>query len=341
MFGDARTLSEAINYLRYEKGNISFQKYAQLTKEQGDNEARLSYIRLSSLNSSEVKHTLCLEPAKTDQKWGSIPTITPPEFLIKSLEIIDSALDNETNAGASIRWRMNNFILCAMNTAMDSCSEQEELPQLNFEPRWSFGPVQHQDQPVQLSGYPSYALCYGDKDEADVNVILAQSQRFKRDDAGISEVLGYMGFVYHHRKDANKANPPIYGIATDSKIFHFVRLDNDSTFLTTRVDSGLDIEQVFSYLVHIFKAAMIDQPIQPEEPSTQPSQGERSEESLVPVGSSLRRKIAKGVEYEKLKLAAIDMDKDVDYYDLDVRDFELQYPDDQSSEDESVVSEHG
>ena len=86
---------------------------------------------------------------------------------------------------------------------------------------------------------------------------------------------------------------------------------------------------------------MIDQPIQPEEPATQPSQGEGSDEPLFPVGSSLRRKIAKGVQYEKLKIAAIDMDKDVDYHDLDVRDFELQYPDDQSSEDESGVSEHG
>lgn len=158
----------------------------------------------------------------------------------------DDALKNEKNAEASMRWRMNHFLLFAFNTAMDTYSEEKRLLEIHCEPRWSFGPVRYKDQAVKLSGYPSYALWYGNEDEAALNVIVAQNTRFKRHDKGIPEVLGYMGeynvplmkcsltdlvegFVHHHRKNANKLNSPVYGVATDSKTFHFVRLDNDST----------------------------------------------------------------------------------------------------------------
>jgi hypothetical protein len=143
---------------------------------------------------------------------------------------------------------MNNFLLFAFNTAMDSYSEKEELLEIHREPKWSFGPVRYKDQAVKLSGYQSYALWYGDEDEAALKVIVTQSKRLKRYDKGIPEVLGYIGeynvpllvmqclltdlvvgFVHHHRKNANKAIFPVYGVATDSKMFHFVRLDNDST----------------------------------------------------------------------------------------------------------------
>ena len=160
----------------------------------------------------------------------------------------DGALRNEINAEASMRWRMNNFLLFAFNIAMDSLSEERRLLEIHREPRWLSGPVRYKDQAVKLSGYPSYALWYGDEDEAASNVIVAQSKRLRRLDEGIAEVLEYMGeyivlllvlycslanlvggFVYHHRKNANKANCPVYGVATDSRTFHFVRLDNDST----------------------------------------------------------------------------------------------------------------
>ena len=66
----------------------------------------------------------------------------------------------------------------------------------------------------------------------------------------------------------------------------------------------------------------------------QSNQGEGSTEPLVSVGSSLRRKVAKEIQYEKLKVAAADLDKDLDYYDIDVRDLELEFPEDETSEDD-------
>jgi hypothetical protein len=107
--------------------------------------------------------------------------------------MIDGALKNEKSAEAGMRWRMNIFLLFAYNTAMDSYSEKEGLLEIHREPRWSFGPVRYKDQAVKLSGYPSYALWYGDEDEAALNVIVAQSKRLERYDKVIPEVLGYMG----------------------------------------------------------------------------------------------------------------------------------------------------
>lgn len=117
--------------------------------------------------------------------------------------MIDSVLRDGTSAEASIRWRMNNFVLFAFNIAMESHSEEEQLLNIEREPRWSFGPVQYKDQVAKLSGHPSYALWYGDEDEAALNVIISES---KGPDKGITEVLGYMGeyimlllMLYHIR----------------------------------------------------------------------------------------------------------------------------------------------
>lgn len=160
--------------------------------------------------------------------------------------MIDSALRDETSAEANMRWRMDHFVLLAFSLAVGSCPEDDRLPEITPEPRWSFGPVQYKDMAVKLSGYPSYALWYGDQDEAASNVIVAQDQRYRASEEGIAEVLGYLGeyavallmldcfqanlvegFIYHHRKNADKENRPLYGVATDSRVFHFVRLDTD------------------------------------------------------------------------------------------------------------------
>ncbi|KAJ5955429.1 hypothetical protein N7501_009708 [Penicillium viridicatum] len=110
---------------------------------------------------------------------------------------------------------------------------------------------------------------YGDEDKAASNIIVAQNQRFRASEKGILEVLGYLdcfqanlvkGFIYHYRKNANKENFPLYRVTTDSRVFHFVRLDNNSS---------ADLENAFSLLVYILKEAMIVLSTQPQELSTQ------------------------------------------------------------------------
>ncbi|KAJ5543238.1 hypothetical protein N7535_005668 [Penicillium sp. DV-2018c] len=343
MICTAITLSQAINALRAARDNISFPQFNQLVHEQEDDDARLPSVRLSLLNISEVKHILCLEPAKTNQGLDFFPTIAPPECLLENLAMTDGALTGEQNAQARMRWRMNHFLLFAFNTAIDTSSENQL--EIHREPRWSFGPVRYKDQAVKLSGCPSYGLWYGDEDEVALNVIVVQNKRLKQYDEAISEVLGYMGFVYHHRKNANKPNHSIYGVATDSKTFYFVRLDNDSTFVAATLDSEVDLEKVFSLLVHILKEAVAVQSIKPKEPSMQSNHAERSAEPLVPVGASLRRKVAKEIQYEKLKLAAVASDEDLDYYDIDDRDLEVEFLEvefleDETSEDETSEDEY-
>ncbi|KAJ5347191.1 uncharacterized protein N7506_000444 [Penicillium brevicompactum] len=139
-----------------------------------------------------------------------------------------------------------------------------------------------------------------------LNVMVAQDERFGESDKGIAEVLGYLAnlvkaFVYHHRKNAKKENCPLYGIATDSTTFHFVRLDNDSTYVTTTLDSRVDLEKTFGLLVHVLKEASAVSSTQPTASFTQPDQGEGSTEPLVPTESSLRRKVDKRMQYERLK----------------------------------------
>ncbi|CAG8276741.1 unnamed protein product [Penicillium salamii] len=221
-------LSKAINILRAARGNLSLPQFDQLMHEHDDDES-IPSVRLSSLKVSEVARVLCLSPAKNDQGWDSAPTVPLPELLVKSLALVDDSLSCETSAEASVRWRMNYFLLCALDIATASGSKEEQLPKIDLEPKWSFGPVQYNDQAVKLTGYPYYALWYGEKDEAASNVIVTQGQGLGGSEEAIAEVLGYMGFIHHHRKNAKKEIFPLYGIATDARIFHFVKLDNDST----------------------------------------------------------------------------------------------------------------
>lgn len=147
-----------------------------------------------------------------------------------------------------IRFRVNDFIVFALAEAMDSQTGERQPLELRGEHKWSFGPVHYKHKAVTLSGHPSYAMWNGDEDEAASNVILVRGRMRGEPEECIAEVLGYMGrcttagdvffflftdpvqgFIYHHRRNANKANHPLYGVATDSRTFHFIRLDNDST----------------------------------------------------------------------------------------------------------------
>ncbi|KAJ5602595.1 hypothetical protein N7537_005551 [Penicillium hordei] len=326
-------LSYAINELCKAQGKCSFRQYYQLMREY-DGDEEVPSIRLSSLNSFEVEHVLSLSPAKNDQGLNSFPIVPVPDILVKSLAMTDGALRNETSVEANMRWRMNYFILLAFNIAVESRSEDGRLLEITHEPRWSFGPVKYKGEAVKLSGYPSYALWYGDEDEAASNVIVAQNQRFRASEKGIPEVLGYLGFIYHHRKNANKENCPLYGVATDSRVFHFVRLDDDSSFVTSTLDSQADLEKAFSLLVYVLKEAMIVPSTQPQEPSTQSDRAQQSAESLIPAGSSLRRKLDRRIHYQRLKEAANDSDEPLEFDSIDDEYIWQDFSGGESSSDE-------
>ncbi|KAJ5520279.1 hypothetical protein N7463_000732 [Penicillium fimorum] len=277
MSSTAMNLSKDINALCTAKGKNSSAQFYQLMHEHDDDE-RIPSVRLSLLNPSEVEHILCLEPAKNNQGLNSFPTVPLPVLLIKNLAMTDGALTKKISAKASMRWRMNNFLLFAFNITTDSRSEESRLLEIHHEPKW-------------LSEYPCYALWYGDEDEVASSVVVAQSKRLRGSGEGIAEVLGYMGeyvvlllllycslanlaegFVYHHRKNANKENCP---------------------FVTATLDCQVDLEKAFSLLVYVLKETMMVPLTQPKEPSTQSDRGEGSGEPHVPAGSSLRRKLDK------------------------------------------------
>lgn len=75
-------LSYAINELCKAQGKCSFRQYYQLMREY-DGDEKVPSIRLSSLNSFEVKHVLSLSPAKNDQGLNTFPTVPLPEMLGK------------------------------------------------------------------------------------------------------------------------------------------------------------------------------------------------------------------------------------------------------------------
>lgn len=145
----------------------------------------------------------------------------------------------------------------------------------------------------------------------------------------------------------------MYGVATDSRVFHFVRLDDNSSvclfnkclliegacsnaiwFVTSTLDSQADLEKAFSLLVYVLKEAMIVSSTQPQETSTQFDRAQQSAESLIPAGSSLRRKLDRRIHYQRLKEAANDWDEALEFDSIDDEYIWQDFSGGESSSDE-------
>lgn len=92
-------------------------------------------------------------------------------------------------------------------------------------------------------------------------------------------------------------------------------------YVTTTLDSRVDLEKTFGLLVHVLKEASAVSLTQPTALFTQPDQGKGSTEPLVPTESSLRRKVDKRMQYERLKFE-------------DSEELEDSFPEYETSEDE-------
>lgn len=95
----------------------------------------------------------------------------------------------------------------------------------------------------------------------------------------------------------------------------------------------MDLEKAFSLLVQVFKEAMTVPPVL-REPSTQSARGGRPAKSLVPIQSSLRRKVDRKAQYRRLKADGSDgLFEDID--DEELRDYiEHETSEDEYREDE-------
>ncbi|KAJ0416358.1 hypothetical protein BJY00DRAFT_304238 [Aspergillus carlsbadensis] len=108
----------------------------------------------------------------------------------------------------------------------------------------------------RVTGRMDYNVWYGQHREAETNLVVVEAKQRTCAMAGRFQAAAYMALIQRARHEAGRATIPIYGVATDSVDWIFIRMDGqgnvtDETFKWGRFGGS----QVFSLLLKIVRQA--------------------------------------------------------------------------------------
>ncbi|KKZ68314.1 hypothetical protein EMCG_05989 [[Emmonsia] crescens] len=270
---------------------------------------RPEHISASTLEDDvAVMSMLKLSYSQEESVWRLHETqnFTPSQLLLQSLEELRYVVSGSPSNEAYIR--------CAINLILVSCiSEEKRLAEverlkdvksqpalhpssrpttpdppapvsLQFETKLSF-PVEVHGQTKLLVGKADYALWYNTEEDMGTNLLVVEAKKKFFAYSAIPQLIAYMGIVHQQRKLAGRRNAVVYGIASDSYEFRFLRLDNNSKLSKSPVyDWVSHAADIVSYIRFTIRAAIL------ESPSTSPYSGEKRETTLAAYeGNSQRR----------------------------------------------------
>ncbi|KAL4783775.1 hypothetical protein BJX76DRAFT_357679 [Aspergillus varians] len=114
-----------------------------------------------------------------------------------------------------------------------------------------------------LTGKMDYALWYGRKEEAETNMVIVEAKRYGSHAVGRDQVIAYMAMLHHGRKKASRTNTAIYGIASDSYDWTFIRLSPQGTLSVHNLDwkDGCGAEEIVSHLHNVMDHAALLSPV--------------------------------------------------------------------------------
>ncbi|KAL3451565.1 hypothetical protein BJX65DRAFT_268113 [Aspergillus insuetus] len=78
---------------------------------------------------------------------------------------------------------------------------------------------------VKITGRMDYTMWYGQPREAETNLLVVEAKQSLGLNGGRYQAIAYMALIQHARAKAGRASIPIYGIATDSEDWDFIRMD--------------------------------------------------------------------------------------------------------------------
>ncbi|CEN61105.1 hypothetical protein ASPCAL07770 [Aspergillus calidoustus] len=80
----------------------------------------------------------------------------------------------------------------------------------------------------RISGRMDYNMCYGQSKRAECNLLVVEARQKLDLNAGLYQAIAYMALIQHARSNAGYTDIPIYGIATDSVDWNFIRMDGNN-----------------------------------------------------------------------------------------------------------------
>ncbi|CAG7963634.1 unnamed protein product [Penicillium nalgiovense] len=122
-----------------------------------------------------------------------------------------------------------------------------ESVHLKFAPKmkfvWKSG-----KQRVTLSGIVDYSLWYGMPDDHAANMVMVNMVTMDLLKFGVYQCLAYMAIIHETRKQANIPDPSVYGVATDSPEWVFIRIRPNGEWVTKSYDWVHSSQEIVSML---------------------------------------------------------------------------------------------
>ncbi|KAJ0421235.1 hypothetical protein BJY00DRAFT_312148 [Aspergillus carlsbadensis] len=107
---------------------------------------------------------------------------------------------------------------------------------------------------TEIRGRMDYALWYGSRKDLDTNLLVVQAKGLYGAGCCVLQVITFMAIIHHVRRERGRTNAPIYGIATDSMYWYFVRLHPDGVVSKHVVDWNVNpmefVSQIHKIMDH-------------------------------------------------------------------------------------------
>ncbi|KAJ6138333.1 hypothetical protein N7471_004819 [Penicillium samsonianum] len=227
---------------------------------------KMPTIAITDLDPSEIPHhfslTHCpptefeLSPSKTEQA-------SLPPHLDSILADYDMATGGSPKNEALIRSRIDVIILTTLvkmkreflakpRTSVTSSSLKSVHLQFEREIKfvWKSG-----KRRVRLAGIVDYSLWYGMPNDYATNMAMVEATQPHLIKQGVFQCLAYMAMIHKTRKQANVPDTSVYGIATDSFEWVFIRIRPNGEYVKKSYEWALSSQEIVSMLAKIFAQA--------------------------------------------------------------------------------------
>ncbi|PLB44234.1 hypothetical protein P170DRAFT_480001 [Aspergillus steynii IBT 23096] len=194
-------------------------------------------LAVTSIKPKDVEKTFNLKWNK--EKWVLRPQDRKPMTarLRDTLEDFALATKGSSETEAAVRSRIDVILYMTLadkkrkeHRAAGHRSSMEALTQyrsIEFQAETDIKlPWTYKGEKRLISGRADYTLWYGEPDSPESNLMVVEAKTEGAD--GLKQAITYMAMVHHARKKAGRADTIIWGIATNSWEWKFIRLNADS-----------------------------------------------------------------------------------------------------------------
>ncbi|KAL3458208.1 hypothetical protein BJX64DRAFT_267012 [Aspergillus heterothallicus] len=271
---------------RVESTQEKKQAKQKATKEKPSKEKPLPTIAVTEIPKQDVYQLLGLQTGKPLSPHFSIApgenrTLSP--HLAKTMENIDLVYGKADPNEAVIRLKVDAILLEVLATikrlelgqwgnekslakrmSSETTIEGKSLQMALETPisypmtlRYEKGPRR-----VEVRGRMDYCLWYGKPCEAETNLMVVEAKTLGKASEGEYQALCYMSMIQDARRKAKRTLTPLWGIATDSRHWEFLRLDTNGKVSAHTLRWNYDQQdEILSLLYKIAREASTLSPV--------------------------------------------------------------------------------